>query len=190
MDVIQRILSYKNGVIVSMVGTIMLFSCKTDLNEINKISSRENMPDMVGYNVELWYNDSTRLKNYVSTPEYIKHSGEMKFEEFPKGIHTELYGENGELVGSLTSKYAKKMDDSNLWEVRDQVVVLNAEGKKLETELLYWDMEKELIYTHVYACLTTGEQVINGHNGFESDQHLKNPVFKKVTGVVEVENNQ
>lgn len=29
-----------------------------------------------------------------------------------------------------------------LWEARNEVVIINAEGKKLETELLYWDMKK------------------------------------------------
>ena len=88
----------------------------------------------------------------------------------------------------MTSKYAKKLEEESLWEIRHEVVVLNAEGKKLETELLYWDMKKEIIYSDRYSRLTAGEQIIEGNNGFESDQQLNNPVFKKITGKVEIQN--
>lgn len=75
-----------------------------------------------------------------------------------------------------------------LWEARNEVVVVNAEGKKLETELLFWDMKKEIIYSDRYVRLTADGQIIEGNNGFESDQNLNNPVFKNITGKVEVEN--
>ena len=77
-----------------------------------------------------------------------------------------------------------------LWELRDEVVVINSEGKKLETDLLYWDMKKEIVYSDRYTRLTSGEQIIEGNGGFESDQQLYNPVFKEVTGQVEIQNEQ
>lgn len=46
------------------------------------------------------------------------------------------------MIGSIKAKYAKKLEDEMLWEARNEVVIINAEGKKLETELLYWDMKK------------------------------------------------
>ena len=64
--------------------------------------------------------------------------------------------------------------------------MINSEGKKLETELLYWDMKKEIVYSDRYSRLTSGDQIIEGNGGFESDQQLYNPVFKNVTGQVEI----
>ena len=71
-----------------------------------------------------------------------------------------------------------------LWELRDDVVVINDKGEKLETELLYWDMKKEIVYSDRYSRLTADENIIEGNNGFKSDQSLRNPVFNKVTGVI------
>lgn len=74
-----------------------------------------------------------------------------------------------------------------LWEARDEVVVINAEGKKLETEQLFWDMKKEIIYSERYTKLTADGQILEGNNGFKSDQNLNDPVFYGITGQVEVD---
>lgn len=75
-----------------------------------------------------------------------------------------------------------------MWEARDRVVVINGEGAKLETDLLYWDMTQERIYSDRYSKLTANGDIIESSEGFESDQNLKNPVFKNITdGKVEVE---
>ena len=91
------------------------------------------------------------------------------------------------MAGSIRCRYAKKKEDEELWEACNEVVVTNADGKKLETELLYWDTKKKLIYSDRYAKLTAGEQVIEGNKGFKSDQDMNNPVFYGITGKVEVE---
>ena len=70
------------------------------------------------------------------------------------------------------------------------MVIINAEGKKLETELLYWDMKKELIYSDRYVKLSADGQIIEGNNGFHSDQNLNHPVFENISGSIEVEKQQ
>ena len=65
--------------------------------------------------------------------------------------------------------------------------VINAEGKKLETEQLFWDMKEETIYSNRYTKLTSGNQILEGNTGFTSDQNLNHPVFFGITGQVEVD---
>ena len=149
------------------MGAVMLFSCKNDMEEINRVAGDEILPEMTGTNLEMIYTDSARIKYKVITPEYLKMSeGEEKYEEF---------------------KYAKKLEDEQLWEARNEVVVVNAEGKKLETELLYWDTQKQIIYSDRYAKLSADGQIIEGNRGFKSDQDLKSPIFYGITGELEVE---
>ena len=94
------------------------------------------------------------------------------------------------MIGSIKAKYAKKLEDEMLWEARNEVVIINAEGKKLETELLYWDMKKELIYSDRYVKLSADGQIIEGNNGFHSVQNLNHPVFENISGSIEVEKHQ
>ena len=134
------------------------------------------------------YSDSAKIKYKVITPEYLKMTrGSEKYEEFPKWIYVISYDNNGGMMGSIKSKYAKKLEDEMLWEARNEVVIVNAEGKKLETELLFWDMKKEIIYSDRYVKLTSDGQIIEGNDGFKSDQNLNNPVFYGITGIGAVE---
>ncbi len=116
--------------------------------------------------------------------------GSEKYEEYPKGILVISYDKEGKELGSITAKYAKKLEDEMLWEARDEVVIVNAEGKKLETEQLFWDMKKKIIYSDRYSRLSDKGQILEGNGGFVSDQNLEHPVFKRTTGRVEVEKQQ
>lgn len=182
---------FKIRSITILVWMVVLFSCKTDIKEVNALATREGLPEMSGEDMELWYSDSARLKYRVIAPVYEKYNLEKeKYDEFPKGLKAILYDKEGHEVGSIVSRYAKKFEEEMLWELREEVVVINSEGKKLETDLLYWDMKKEIVYSDRYTRLTSGEQIIEGNGGFESDQQLYNPVFKEVTGQVEIQNEQ
>lgn len=188
MSVSSRILYMKS--IIVLLGA-MLLACKNDIKEVNALAEREKRPDMTGENLELVYSDSARIKYRVLAPEYIKVNREKeKYEEFPKGIHVLSYDPAGKMIGSIKAKYAKKLEDEMLWEARNEVVIINAEGKKLETELLYWDMKKELIYSDRYVKLSADGQIIEGNNGFHSDQNLNHPVFENISGSIEVEKQQ
>ena len=189
MSVSSRILYMKS--IIVLLGAIMLLACKNDIKEVNALAERQKRPDMTGENLELVYSDSARIKYRVLAPEYIKVNSEKeKYEEFPKGIHVLSYDPAGKMIGSIKAKYAKKLEDEMLWEARNEVVIINAEGKKLETELLYWDMKKELIYSDRYVKLSADGQIIEGNNGFHSDQNLNHPVFENISGSIEVEKQQ
>lgn len=174
--------------ITVLLGTVMLLSCKNDIKEVNQIANDEVRPEMTGEDLVMIYSDSARIKYKVITPEYLKMTqGKEKYEEFPKGIYVISYDADEQVAGSIKSKYAKKLEDEMLWEARNEVVIINADGKKLETELLYWDMKKEIIYSDRYVKLTSGGQIIEGNRGFKSDQNLNDPVFYGITGQVEVE---
>lgn len=177
---------YKSIIVLS--GAIMLLACKNDITKVNTFTGQEKLPVMSGENLVMIYSDSARIRYKVMAPVYLKISEQdKKYDEFPKGIHVISYDVNGNMLASVQAKYAKKLEDEMLWEGRNEVVVMNADGKKLETELLWWDMKKEFIWTDRYVRLTADGQIIEGNNGFESDQNLENPIFKNITGQVEVQ---
>lgn len=180
--------SYSLRSIIILSGIVMLLSCKNDIKQVEALPDETNQPEMLGYELELVYSDSARIKYRVLTPEYVKTAeGVEKYEEFPKGIHVISYDEDGKVIGSIKAKYAKKLEEAMLWEARNQVEVINAEGKKLETEQLFWDMKEETIYSNRYTKLTSGNQILEGNTGFTSDQNLNHPVFFGITGQVEVD---
>lgn len=174
--------------ITVLLGAVMLLSCKNDLKDVAAIVGEEQLrPVMSGVNMNLIYSDSARIQYKVFTPEMLQFDSEKKkYKEFPKGIHVISYEKDGMERGTVDSKYAKNLENDMLWELRNQVVVISGD-KKLETELLFWNTEKGIIYTDRYVRLTDKGNVIEGNNGLVSDQELENPVIKNTSGEVEFE---
>ncbi|MDL2251616.1 LPS export ABC transporter periplasmic protein LptC [Odoribacter sp. OttesenSCG-928-J03] len=178
--------------IIILFWIIMLFACKNDIEKIKELGEKaENLPEMSGENLEMIYSDSARIKYKVITPQYYKITiNDEKYDEFPKGIHVISYDDEEKIAGSIQADYAQKKETANIWEARHNVIVINSDGTKLETELLFWDVENKRIYSPKYSRLTMSNNIVEGNNGFESDQDLKNPVFNSITGKIEYNTEQ
>ena len=98
-------------------------------------------------------------------------------------MEIEFYDGNKVPVANVTAKYAKYVDKEKLWELNDSVVVVNKSGDKLETEQLFWDQDKELIFTDRFVKITNEDQTVMG-TGFESDPNLTRRKIKNVTATI------
>jgi hypothetical protein len=65
------------------------------------------------------------------------------------------------------------LDDKKLWELRDSVVAVNEKNERLETELLYWDQTKDLVYTDRFVRITSEDDVVMGI-GLKSNSRFTN----------------
>ena len=70
-----------------------------------------------------------------------------------------------------------------MWELKDSVVVLNESNDKLETEVLYWNQENNLIYTDRFVKITNEDQITQGF-GFESDPQGIKRRIKKISAII------
>ena len=139
---------------------------------INKFIDTEIEPDLVAENVEVLYSDSARLQMRMVTP-LTKHftSATEQREEYPEGLQVWFYEKTGELKGHISANWAKRDIVNDLWEARGNVVAIDDEGKKLETEQLFWDPQKRFAYSVIYTKITseTGIEAA-GDNGFNAKQ--------------------
>jgi LPS export ABC transporter protein LptC len=105
-----------------------------------------------------------------------------QYAEFRLGIKVDLYDGKKVPSAKVTANYGK-CTDGNLWELRDSVVVINESNEKLETEVLFWNQDKDRIYTDRFVKITSEDEVIQGI-GFESDSHLEKRKILKVTAEI------
>jgi len=167
----------------SLLVVIMLTSCERKLDTI-KNADVLTLPSLTGENIHTVYVDSGKIQLILSTPlieEYSKK--EEPYAEFRKGIHIDFYDGHPQPIANASSRYAKYLDKKKLWELKDSVVIVNEAHEKLETEQLFWDQEKDLIYTDRFVKITREDQTIMG-TGFESDSRLLSPVIKHVTATI------
>lgn len=169
--------SYLITVIVIVAGLIM--SCEKKIPFIPK-SDLLTLPSLTAKGFNTILTDSGRIQLILSSPLVEKYDKyDPPYSEFRSGINVKVYNGHDNPVAKVTAKYAKCIDN-NLWELRDSVVVINENNEKLETELLFWNQEKDHIYTDRFVKITSVDEIIQGI-GFESDSHLYNRKLKKVT---------
>jgi len=183
----QKYVFIKNYFHILLITTslfVTLFSCANDMNTVNKYIDAETEPDMVGENVELLYSDSARLQMKMATPLVKKFdSAKEQREEFPEGIHVWLYEKTGELKAEITANWAKHDVSTDLWEARSNVVVIDAEGKKLETEQLFWDPQKGEVYSNKYTKMTKDGSYEGSGESFWAKQDFTEYKFSNKSGI-------
>ena len=164
------------------VGMLVL-SCENKIRVIPK-SDLLTLPSQTVKSFETVLYDSGRIQMILYSPLVERYDKVgPPYSEFRSGIKVDLYNGQKNPVAKVTSKYAKYTNTDNLWELRDSVVVINENNEKLETEILFWNQEKDLIYTDRFVKMTSEDQIMQGI-GFESDSHLNKQKIKNPTAVI------
>ncbi len=180
--------SYFAQSIPTWLGVLFLcWGCTNDVQEVRKVTENRRIPLEVQENLEVRYTDSTELRMEMEAPlaESYPQLKEPQ-REFPRGLKVRFFNKNGDLSSRLRSDYALQLLEEGRWEARGNVVVINREGEKLQTEKLFWDSRRERIYTDAFVRMTTEDEVILGH-GFEADQNFEQYEVKEVTGTLMIE---
>jgi LPS export ABC transporter protein LptC len=165
------------------IVTAIVVSCENKIDLIPK-SDLFILPSVTVKDSETIYSDSGKLQLIMSFPILEQYDNkENPYTEFRSGINVVFYDGKKEPVASVTSKYAKYTKTNNLWELKDSVVVINENKDMLETELLFWNQQKDLIYTDRFVKISNPDQVTQAF-GFESDSHLRNQKLKKVNAII------
>ena len=168
---------------VIVIITGMVLSCENKINLIPK-SDLITLPSVIVKDFETVFTDSGKLQLIMSSPRMEQYNNKTDpYTEFRSGIKVVFYDGKKEPVAFVTAKYAKYTKTNNIWELKDSVVVVNVENDRLETEVLYWDQQKDLIYTDRFVKITNEDEIIQGF-GFESDPRLVKRRIKKVTATI------
>lgn len=172
---------------MSIFLTFSLLSCD---KKIDKIPSSEilALPSITVKNFRSVYSDSGKVQLVLRSTlmEEFKKNDEP-YMEFREGILVTYFEGNKDSIGFVSAKYARFNEKNKLWELKDSVVVVNETNDKLETEQLFWDQEKDRIFTEKSVKITNEDQTVLG-SGFESDSKLTTRMIKNVTATIYLKN--
>lgn len=158
-------------------------ACENDINEVNKLFSKDETQVETATGVEMLYSDSAVLKLRILTPKLLRHLDKRDpMQEFPEGLQIEFYDNHGEEATSrLTANYAQKFENDNKFIVRDSVVWNGGNGERLETEELIWEEENDKVHTNKFVIVRRPDEIIYGH-GFESNQKFTQWRIRAIEG--------
>jgi len=118
--------------------------------------------------IESYYSDSAVVRIKMVAPKQLEF--ENNDSEFPEGLYLEFYDKNGTLSSTLEANYAYKYNKEDKWRALRNVIVKNIENnEELHTEELFWEPQKELVYTNKFVRIETEDQILMGE-GMEASQ--------------------
>lgn len=162
---------------------LALVSCETDIEKVQMVTSDKNLPVESAKNMEVLYSDSAKVKVRITSGEVHRYAGANPYTELTREVKVEFFDDSLRVTSQLTADHAVSREREKIMEAKNNVVVINEKGEKLETEHLIWDEQKEKIYTNVFARITTDDEIIYG-NGFESNQEFTRYRILQPKGII------
>ncbi len=169
--------------IVTAIAVTMFFSCKNNFKEVQKIGVSENEPIGVAENINLKYTDSGKIKAILLSPKMLDYQNRaFPFFEFPNGIVLDLLDEDNK-KNVVIADYAINYINTNLIDLQGNVKITTSTNDTLYAEQLFYDKNKDWIFTNKPVKFRQGQDLING-NGFDSDSKFTNAEVLEVTGII------
>ncbi len=156
-------------IVVLLAG--VLASCQSDLETIEEVTRRDEGPVESLFDVELVYSDHGNIRMILNAPRMDRFEAYDTYLELPEGLHVVFYDTLMNETSSMQAKYAINYEDDEIIEARDDVVVVNEAGERLNTEELIWNQKKETIHSDKFVKVTTEDEVTYG-TGFEADEEF------------------
>lgn len=105
------------------------------------------------------------------------------FELFPKGLRVFAYDDEGLLETTIVSENARHHKSKNtayeVWAAFGNVVIRNEKkSETIETDTIYWNRDKQEIYTDCYVRLYSPQGLMQGY-GMRSDEKARNAVINR-----------
>lgn len=164
----------------------LMSSCENDMSTVKKIASQKEAAVETGTDVEALYSDFGEVKARLTAP-VMNHVDDAKnpYTELPVGLNLVFYADSLHVQSHLTAGYGISYDKSDEMIARNNVVVTNIYGEKLETEELVWNQKTEKISSDKFVKITMKDEIIFG-DGFVSNEDISDYKIKKIRGTIKV----
>ncbi|MEL0457275.1 LPS export ABC transporter periplasmic protein LptC [Tamlana flava] len=172
--------------IVTIIIVTMFFSCNDSLKQVQKIGISENEPIGIDYNMNVKYTDSGRVTANLISAKMLDYSNrDFPFHEFTDGVTLYIFDKDNK-KSTVVADYAIVYGNTDLIDMRNNVVITTHDNSVLKTDQLYYDQKKEWLYTNEPVEFQTEQDLIKG-NGFDSNSKFTNAEVLEVTGIITLE---
>lgn len=162
---------------------VFIYSCENDLEKVKLYSKGNAIPQESAKSIKIIYSDSAKVKVELTAPVLNRFETDNSYIEMPKGLQALFYNERMEVKSKLTARYGIRYERDLRMEARKNVVVINENGDRLETEHLIWDEKKEKLISDDFVKITTKDEIIFG-NGFEANQDFTKYKIFNIKGTI------
>lgn len=164
-------------------------ACENDLEKIKEVSSQLDAIVETGKDVVIHYSDYGRLKSKLIAPVVKRYITNDPYLEFPEGLRLYFYDDKAEIDSRLSANYGIAYEKREEMIVRNDVVVINIKGEKLNTEELIWKQKEHKIVSDKFVKITTADEIIFGE-GLEANEEFTDYTIKNIKGTIQLETDE
>ena len=176
----------KNGVIA--LAMTLFFSCENNFKEVQKIGVSANEPQGIAKNMNAKRTDSGRVvANLISKKMLDFGNRKFAYSEFPEGVKLHIYDENDN-KSTVIADYAILYSETDVIDLQGNVLVYTHAKDTLFAEQLYFDQNKEWLFTNLPVTYKSKDYITHG-SGFDSDRDFKKAEVLKISGIFPVSDN-
>lgn len=180
-----KILDIKFYIVTTFVVT-MFFSCQNNFKEVQNIGIVDSGPLTIAEHINTKYTDSGKLKMNLKSAKMLDFSNRaFAFFEFPIGIDLDFFDDDNN-KSNVIADYALVYNDTDLIDLRGNVVLTTHSNDTLFAEQLYYDQKMEWLFTNQPVKFRTKNEIING-NGFDSNRNFTNAEVLETTGIIYID---
>ena len=192
INIFTRSRQNRPAAVILVFSALLLAACENDIEKINMLNTSGDYPDVKGQDIEVIYSDSARVKVQMFAKELNQYNNaEKPYSEFPQGMKVYFFNDSMETESEIHANYAIYYNDEKLWHAKGNVIAENHKtGERLDTEELFWNEEKEEIYSDSYTRIVNENGTFYGQNGFRSNQSLTEYTLIGSKGVVNIQEDE
>ena len=154
-----------------------------DIKEL--INTFNENPVGTAYNIRMTYTDSASIKAKLSAPVHLDYSHlSFKYSEFPEGLKVIFYNEEKQ-ENTVFADYGILYNQTKIVDLKGNVVLLSHDGSRLETSQMYWDAEKEWLFTEEPFIFQNSDYNLAA-NRLVTNKEFTKFLTGKLSGTIEV----
>jgi len=160
---------------------VVLISCTNDPKLVQEFVIDKQLPIEKIKGAELLHTENGKVKVRLIASRIERFQDIQPALIFSDHLEVYFYNDYSELQSTLMADYASIDEESKIMLAQNNVVLISSDRKKLETDELVWDENKNKIYTDKKVKITTGKEVVYGE-GFTSTPDFKEYSITKIHG--------
>ena len=166
-----------------LTGCFFVCGCHNNYQQVQDLA-RKKAPVDKATDVISYFSQNGLTKAKLTAPLMTMAQADTPKTEFPKTLHVDFF-DSVKLQSKLFAKYGLYYNNKHLVFLKDSVIVFNVQGDTLRCEELWWDQDKELIYTNTAVHIRKPDEQIDG-TGLTANQSFTRWTIINAKGPINV----
>lgn len=173
--------------IVTVAMTAASWSCRNDSEgRVPSLPKGEDVPTMSTLDVSTFVSDSGYTRYHITADVWrMYEDAPDPFWKFPRGLFLEQFDEDLKPAANVICDSATYFSRRRIWRLDGNVVMVNTERDSFLTQQLFWDQNRQLVYSDSFIHIVRADRIIEGY-GFESNQNMTAYTVMRPTGIIPV----